>query len=95
MIFYSPTTFKILFPRTYLLAPFVKVTTPGMRRLMAKLVPWKAIHELRIATGTLHDISVEIFRSKRKALAEGDEAVQRQVGQGKDILSILRMSLLL
>jgi hypothetical protein len=37
----------------------------------------------------MHDTSVEIFEAKKKALQEGDEAVLKQAGGGKDIMSIL------
>ena len=37
----------------------------------------------------LHNTTVEIFESKKKALEEGDEAVTRQISQGKDFMSIL------
>lgn len=32
---------------------------------------------------------VDIFEGKKRALKEGDEAVSKQVGEGKDIMSIL------
>lgn len=31
----------------------------------------------------------EIYQSKRRALQEGDEAVSRQIGRGKDIIAVL------
>lgn len=34
--------------------------------------------------------STEVLANKRAALAQGDEAVMKQIGQGKDIMSILR-----
>lgn len=34
--------------------------------------------------------AVRIFEEKKKALQEGDAAVEKQVGSGKDIMSILR-----
>ena len=33
--------------------------------------------------------STEVFEQKKKALQAGDEAVTKQVGEGKDIMSIL------
>lgn len=52
-------------------------------------MPNKTLHKLRDIIDTMHGTSVEILESKKKALQEGDEAVALQVGQGKDILSIL------
>ncbi len=37
----------------------------------------------------MHNTSVEIFEAKKRALGEGDEAVERQVAMGKDVMSIL------
>ena len=37
----------------------------------------------------MDSISNDIFRKKREALEKGDEAMLRQVGMGKDIMSVL------
>ena len=34
----------------------------------------------------------EVLQSKRAALVAGDEAVSAQIGEGKDIISVLRVS---
>ena len=39
--------------------------------------------------GILHEESVFIYESKKKALTEEEDSVVRQVGKGKDILSVL------
>ena len=39
--------------------------------------------------------SKNIFHGKRTALEKGDEAVVHQIGEGKDIMSILSASILL
>ena len=39
---------------------------------------------------TMHARSVAIFDAKKAALARGDADVARQVGEGRDIMSILR-----
>uniref|UniRef100_A0A8H7XZX2 Eukaryotic translation initiation factor 1A n=3 Tax=Agaricales TaxID=5338 RepID=A0A8H7XZX2_PSICU len=85
----APVSFKLIFPRTYLLAPLVKIGTPKLRRAILNWLPFKTLHQLRDIVDTMHETSVKILDSKKKALMEGDEAVERQVGRGKDILSIL------
>ena len=40
----------------------------------------------------MHARSVRIINEKRAALAGGDEALKQQVGEGKDIMSVLRES---
>lgn len=56
---------------------------------MVDVLPWKSIRKLRDIIDIMHNTSTEIFDAKKKALEEGNEAVSKQVGQGKDILSIL------
>ena len=38
---------------------------------------------------TMHRTSVEVFESKKRALAAGDQALKEQVGEGKDLMSVL------
>ncbi|KAE9385219.1 cytochrome P450 [Gymnopus androsaceus JB14] len=59
------------------------------RTLLMNSVPWKAVHEVRDMVMYRHEFSVKVYEEKKRALEEGDEAVMRQLGQGKDILSIL------
>ncbi|PPQ71210.1 hypothetical protein CVT25_004681 [Psilocybe cyanescens] len=84
-----PLLLKHQLPRTYLLPILVKIGTPKFRRAVLNMMPNKTLHKLRDIIDTMHGTSVEILESKKKALQEGDEAVALQVGQGKDILSIL------
>lgn len=84
-----PATHKILIPGRYLLSTAVKIGTPSFRRTIVNWIPWKALHDLRDLTDVMHNVCVGIYESKKKALLEGDEAVERQMGRGKDILSIL------
>ena len=37
----------------------------------------------------MHEESKRIYRAKLDALARGDEAVEKQVGEGRDVMSIL------
>jgi hypothetical protein len=73
---------------TYL-APLVRIGTPKFRRFILNLIPWKALHQIRDISGIIHNTAVDIINSKKRALEDGDEAVARQIGQGKDILSVL------
>ena len=42
----------------------------------------------------MHTESINILTEKRAALEAGDDAMVRAMGEGKDIMSILRQSLL-
>lgn len=58
-------------------------------RWVVNTVPWKNLHDIRDIVNTMHNTSVDIFESKKEALENGDKALSNQVGQGKDIMSIL------
>ena len=84
-----PALFKTMFSRTYFLSISLKIGTPKFRRRIMDLLPWKSLHEIRDIVDVLHNTTIEIFEAKKKALEEGDDAVAQQIGQGKDIMSIL------
>jgi hypothetical protein len=71
------------------LTPLVRIGTPKFRRFILDLIPSKTLHQLRDISDVIHNTSIEIINSKKRALEDGDEAVARQIGEGKDILSIL------
>ncbi|THU78935.1 cytochrome P450, partial [Dendrothele bispora CBS 962.96] len=75
--------------RTYVLPWASKIGTPGFQRWFVNTLPWKNGHHVRDMVDYMWEVSKEIYEGKMKALAEGDEAVARQVGKGKDIMSIL------
>ncbi|KAF8659050.1 hypothetical protein AX16_001922 [Volvariella volvacea WC 439] len=84
-----PANLKLIVPRILILPWAERIGTPRFRRSIVDILPWKSLHALRDIIDTMHATSVEIVQQKKKALAEGDDAVMRQVGQGKDIISIL------
>ena len=49
-----------------------------------------SVRDLRRISDTLHERSVSIYREKKEALEKGDEALKHQIGEGRDIMSILR-----
>ena len=85
---FRPVVFKTAFLQMYL-TPLVRIGTPKFRRFILDLTPWKTLHELRDIADVIHNTAVEIFNSKKQVLKDGDEAVASQIGQGKDILSLL------
>jgi hypothetical protein len=83
--------FKMVFVRNFLLSTLIKLGPPKFRRFMVDLMPFKNVRELRDIVDVLDSTAIEILEAKQLALREGDEAVARQVGQGNDIMSVLRM----
>ncbi|KJA27942.1 hypothetical protein HYPSUDRAFT_34176 [Hypholoma sublateritium FD-334 SS-4] len=59
------------------------------RRWVVNAFPWKSLHDVRDIIDILNSTSIDIFESKKEALAEGDKGLENQIGQGKDIMSIL------
>lgn len=62
----------------------------SLRRQIVKITPLKNLRKLANIVDQIHNMSKDVFESKKAALAAGDAAVTEQVGEGKDIMSILR-----
>ncbi|KAJ3868460.1 cytochrome P450 [Lentinula novae-zelandiae] len=70
--------------------PYVSwVGTAKFRRFVVNLLPWKDLHHLRDMVDYMHNVAEEIYEDKRRAFEMGDEAVEQQIGRGKDLISIL------
>jgi hypothetical protein len=84
--------FKMIFFRNNLLTTLVKLGPPSFRRFLVDLLPFESVRRLRDIVDIIHNTSVNIFEAKRRALMEGDEGVVKQIGRGKDIISVLSMA---
>lgn len=83
-----PTIFKVSVARKFL--PFlINVGPPNFRRFIVKNFPWKVLKEICNIVDVMDETSMKVFEEKRRALSKGDDAVLHQVGEGKDIMSIL------
>ena len=63
--------------------------SPAFWRKVVELIPHKGVQKMKTIVDTIHQRSVDIYQQKKRALEEGDEKVTRQIGEGKDIMSIL------
>lgn len=81
----------MFFFRVYLLPTLVKIGPPRFRRFLVGLLPFENVQRLRGIVDVMSNMSIEILEAKKRALKEGDEAIARQIGKGKDIISILSM----
>jgi cytochrome P450 len=84
-----PAVFSFFIHRTYTLPIAAKLFSLKVRRWIVDLLPSKRLHRIRDIVDSIHKVSLEIYESKKKALLEGDDVVTRQIGAGKDILSVL------
>ena len=70
--------------------PLVRnIGTPAFREWVADHIPSKDVQEFRKAIKIMHSNAKHIYDSKKAALEQGDKAVTHQIGEGKDIISIL------
>ncbi|KAH9890482.1 cytochrome P450 [Cubamyces lactineus] len=72
-----------------LLPWLVRVGPPSFRRKMVEMAPFGVVQRLRQITDTIHTRSIAIINEKKAALERGDEALKEQVGEGKDLMSVL------
>ncbi len=63
--------------------------SPALRRKIVESIPHEGLQKSKSIVDTIYRRSVEIYEEKKRALEEGDEKVTRQIGEGKDIMSIL------
>ncbi|KIK69207.1 hypothetical protein GYMLUDRAFT_35277 [Collybiopsis luxurians FD-317 M1] len=80
---------KLSFARIAILPWALKLLPKSVRVFIMNITPWRTLHEVRDIINYMHGLSVQIYQDKKRALEEGDEAVSRQIGQGKDLLSIM------
>ncbi|KAH9941843.1 cytochrome P450 [Epithele typhae] len=66
-----------------------KLVPESWLRPIADMLPWPALHRLCHYTDVMHEKSLEIIANKRRAIGAGDDALKREVGEGKDIISLL------
>ena len=68
----------------------MKIGSPAFRRKVLELIPSQTIREYIGTVDRLDKYSKFIYEESKKALEKGDEEWLEKVGQGKDILSVLR-----
>ncbi|KAI0754112.1 cytochrome P450 [Daedaleopsis nitida] len=84
----QPTTSSVHHFRR--LAPYLPDrSSVRLRRAFLSMVPHAGIQKLMALVDTLQRRSGEIYEAKKRALESGDEEVARQIGEGKDLMSIL------
>ena len=72
---------------------FMKLGPAWFRRQIVDILPSKSVQRLKDIIDTMERTSVDIVEKKRAAFLEGEEAVVKQLGMGKDIMSILSASI--
>ncbi|KAL7285768.1 hypothetical protein ACG7TL_000877 [Trametes sanguinea] len=85
---FFPQMVRSVVPR--LLLPFAtKIGSPQFRRRVLDMIPAEQVQRMKDISDILHARSVLIFNEKKAALERGDESIKHQIGEGRDIMSIL------
>jgi len=72
------------------LFPYVdKIFHPKILKFLGRTLPWPKLNHLMDLAETLNSKSRGIYETKKRLLELGDDATVRQVGDGKDIISLL------
>ncbi|KAI9453265.1 cytochrome P450 [Lactarius psammicola] len=72
------------------LLPYVdKIFHPKILKFLGRTFPWPKLNHLVDITETINCKSRGIYETKKRLLELGDDATVRQVGDGKDIISLL------
>jgi hypothetical protein len=72
-----------LFPYIY------KTFNPKFLKFVGRMLPWPKLNHLLDLAETLNAEARRVYETKKKLLESGDDETVKQVGEGKDILSIL------
>ena len=81
--------FRLFLPRVYILPHAYNLGPAWFRRAVVNLIPSPTMHTLRDMTDLMWSTCNEIYSQKVAALQAGDAEVEKQIGGGKDILSLL------
>lgn len=63
--------------------------TPALRHWVGQNFPLPDLNHLVYLTDVIYETSKMIFNEKKAALEKGDDAVVLQIGEGRDIMSVL------
>ena len=70
--------------------PYIpQVGPPALQRALVGMIPHDGIQRVVTFIDRMHAEGKKIYRAKLDAFARGDEAVAKQVGEGRDVMSIL------
>lgn len=68
---------------------FERIGPRAFRRWIVDRIPFRNVQGMKDITDTMDQHSREIYNLKKAALAAGDETVKTQIGEGRDIMSLL------
>ncbi|KAM5541911.1 hypothetical protein V8D89_004221 [Ganoderma adspersum] len=83
-----PTIVELEYMR--LVLPLIDYLGPAwFRRWLVNLLPQKSAQKMKHIVDTMYERSKEIYEGKKALIESGDDAMLHQVGEGRDVMSIL------
>ncbi|RPD53163.1 cytochrome P450 [Lentinus tigrinus ALCF2SS1-7] len=85
---FGPAMMKLHHWRLYL--PWVRRIFPrSWLRWATEVLPWPALRHMRGISDSVYMASLEVLQRKRELLKHGRDSLSNEVGEGKDLVSIL------
>ncbi|KAI0642535.1 cytochrome P450 [Trametes meyenii] len=85
---FGPTLVKLHLWRPIL--PWLKRLFPlSFLRFAASVFPWRVVRHMQAISDNVYETSRRVLRRKEELLKQGDAVMQQEIGEGKDLMSIL------
>ncbi|KAH9979522.1 cytochrome P450 [Lactifluus volemus] len=85
---FIPVSSSLAVPRT--LFPYLhRIFHPKILKFMGQIVPWRNLNHMIKVSDIMQANARNIYETKKRLLYSGDDATIKQVGDGRDIISLL------
>ncbi|KAI8976646.1 cytochrome P450 [Trametes punicea] len=85
---FGPTLVKLHLWRPVL--PWLKRMFPlNVLRFLASVFPWYPVRHMKAISDNVYETSRQVLRRKGELLKQGDAVMRQEIGEGKDLMSIL------
>ncbi|KAH9034869.1 cytochrome P450 [Lactarius pseudohatsudake] len=75
--------YRNLFPYVY------KIFHPKILKFVGRMLPWPGLNHLMNLAEAMNAQARGVYETKKRLLESGDDATAKQVGEGKDLISLL------
>ncbi|KAI0315526.1 cytochrome P450 [Amylostereum chailletii] len=86
---YIPAVSKLFQFAAFLPMSLSRAAPSALRHFLAQVIPWHALHETMHIAETMHLGSRRVWEHKKALFAQGGDALASQVGEGRDVISVL------
>ncbi|KAI0262767.1 cytochrome P450 [Gloeopeniophorella convolvens] len=83
-----PAMSSLVVPRN-IFPYFYRVFPAWFLKIAGRMLPWERLNHAMDVAGMMTTNTSKVYEAKKRLLEEGDDATVKQVGEGKDIISLL------